>query len=336
MVAWVVIDRRHDRQSLKSRLPRALGAKGPTPGLHLSGVQIEAPPQLWSGDDDMVGFGPSDLPTFPFWNSPPYPLSPLLSCTYVEPILQHFSFHIHAHSFALGQSSTLLFSIDSALFAENHPGWGYPLAFRHSQSHCPPSPYQAAWHTLNDCPNTSAPILVSLGSTHAPPPPSHCSDLIALPAAPGGRGGMARRPSVPPSHSPRADSRPHSRSRRLLRPHRSDARGFRRSRTGRSASPRLESPSEKPQRQLGRSLPRRRRQPRRSHWSVGIPAARRLQRRHDGRPIPRRQRRPHRHLWLARAQRHPRHHRRINFLRTGSLSHAVLPVVGVRLPLPRV
>src|SRR5216684_4309714 len=311
-------------------------------------------------------FRPSDLPTFPFWNSPPYPLSPLLSCTYVEPILQPFCFQVHAwnggsvpldvrtftrfdafptyplsfrilaHSFALGQSSTLLFSIDSALFAENHPGWGYPLAFRHSQSHCPPSPYQAAWHTLNDCPNTSAPILVSLGSTHAPPPPSHCSDLIALPAAPGGRGGMARRPSVPPSHSPHADSRPHSRSRRLLRPHRSDARGFRRSRTGRSASPRLESPSEKPQRQLGRSLPRRRRQPRRSHWSVGIPAARRLQRRHDGRPIPRRQRRPHRHLWLARAQRHPRHHRRINFLRTGSLSHAVLPVVGVRLPLPRV
>src|SRR5712692_6777235 len=71
MVAWVVIDRRHDRQSLKSRLPRALGAKGPTPGLHLSGVQIQAPPQLWSGDPDMVGFGPSDLPTFPFWNSPP-------------------------------------------------------------------------------------------------------------------------------------------------------------------------------------------------------------------------------------------------------------------------
>src|SRR5260370_2227746 len=96
MIAWVVIDRRHDRQSLKSRLPRALGAKGPTPGLHLSGVQIEAPPQLWSGDPDMVGFGPSDLPTFPFWNSPRYPLSPLLSCTYVEPIFQPFCFQLHA------------------------------------------------------------------------------------------------------------------------------------------------------------------------------------------------------------------------------------------------
>src|SRR6266851_7694064 len=64
MVAWVVIDRRHDRQSLKSRLPRALGAKGPAPGLHLSDVQIQAPPQLWSGDPDMVGtFRRSDLQT---------------------------------------------------------------------------------------------------------------------------------------------------------------------------------------------------------------------------------------------------------------------------------
>src|SRR5229473_3283144 len=360
MVAWVVIDRRHDRQSLKSRLPRALGAKGPAPGLHLSDVQIQAPPQLWSGDPDMVGtFRRSDLQTCRrshFGTHPPihYPLSShaLTWNPFCNPFVFKFmhgmggvypldvrtftrfdafptyplSFHILAHSFALGQSSTLLFSIDSALFAENHPGWGYPLAFRHSQSHCPPSPYQAAWHTLNDCPNTSAPILVSLGSTHAPPPPSHCSDLIALPAAPGGRGGMARRPSVPPSHSPHADSRPHSRSRRLLRPHRSDARGFRRSRTGRSASPRLESPSEKPQRQLGRSLPRRRRQPRRSHWSVGIPAASRLQRRHDGRPISRRQRRPHRHLWLARAQRYPLRHRRIGPLRSQPLCGRTSPL----------
>src|SRR5712664_502391 len=81
MVAWVVIDRRHDRQSLKSRLPRALCAKGPTPDLHLFGVQIEAPPQLWSGDPDMVGtFGRSDLQTCRrshFGTHPPihYPLS---------------------------------------------------------------------------------------------------------------------------------------------------------------------------------------------------------------------------------------------------------------------
>ena len=39
---------------------------------------------------------------------------------------QVLSFHILAHSFALAKISTLLFSSNSALFAENHPGWGYP------------------------------------------------------------------------------------------------------------------------------------------------------------------------------------------------------------------
>ncbi len=34
------------------------------------------------------------------------------------------SFHILAHSFALTKTSTLLFSIASALFAKNHRGWG--------------------------------------------------------------------------------------------------------------------------------------------------------------------------------------------------------------------
>ena len=33
-------------------------------------------------------------------------------------------FHILAHSFALTKTSTLLFSITSALFAQNHRGWG--------------------------------------------------------------------------------------------------------------------------------------------------------------------------------------------------------------------
>jgi len=35
------------------------------------------------------------------------------------------SFHTLAHSFVPAKISTLLFSIISALFAENHPGWGY-------------------------------------------------------------------------------------------------------------------------------------------------------------------------------------------------------------------
>jgi len=38
-----------------------------------------------------------------------------------------FSFQLLAHSFALAQTSTLLFSTASALFAKNHRGWGYSL-----------------------------------------------------------------------------------------------------------------------------------------------------------------------------------------------------------------
>src|SRR6267143_3134208 len=81
MVAWVVIDRRHlprtprgPRQSPKSRLPRALGAKGPTPGLHLSGVQIEAQPQLWDADSDLVGVL---TPVLPLTNHSPLTCSNL-------------------------------------------------------------------------------------------------------------------------------------------------------------------------------------------------------------------------------------------------------------------
>jgi len=61
-------------------------------------------------------------PLFPLWNSTlcDHKHSPLLLTT---PYL--LSFQVLAHSFALAQTSTLLFSIDSALFAKNHPGLGY-------------------------------------------------------------------------------------------------------------------------------------------------------------------------------------------------------------------
>src|SRR5258708_35592421 len=66
--------------AFRSKLHRNCGAEIPT----------------WSGRSDVRTFGPSDLPTFPFWNSPPYPLSPLVSCTYMEPIFQPFCFQVHA------------------------------------------------------------------------------------------------------------------------------------------------------------------------------------------------------------------------------------------------
>jgi hypothetical protein len=65
---------------------------------HFRDLQIEARPQLWSGDPDL---GRSKV-------FPSYPLS----------------FQTLARSFARGKNSTLLFSIVSALFAKNHPGWG--------------------------------------------------------------------------------------------------------------------------------------------------------------------------------------------------------------------
>src|SRR5882762_164070 len=90
MVAQVVIDRRDlprnprgPRQSSKSHLPRALGAKGPTPGLHLSGVQIEAPPKLWEADSDLVGVL---TPVLPFNNHSP------LTCSDPVGVTAHFSF----------------------------------------------------------------------------------------------------------------------------------------------------------------------------------------------------------------------------------------------------
>ena len=42
--------------------------------------------------------------------------------------IQVLSFHTLAHSFALTKNSTLLFSIVSALFAQNTRGWGMPTS----------------------------------------------------------------------------------------------------------------------------------------------------------------------------------------------------------------
>src|SRR5712664_2377219 len=124
MVAWVVIDRQHLRQTSPSLFPCSHSHFG----CHASRIPEE--------------------------------IIPFFSCTYVEPILQPLCFHIHVCNggvpppqpatfkpsnvpacfraipflfkllrtllrfFALRQISTLLFSIDSALFAKNHPGWG--------------------------------------------------------------------------------------------------------------------------------------------------------------------------------------------------------------------
>src|SRR2546421_2367325 len=55
-------------------------------------------------------------------------------------LTQVLSFHTLAHSFALTKNSTLLFSSDSALFAQNNRGWGIPVTHQPPQFAFSPSP----------------------------------------------------------------------------------------------------------------------------------------------------------------------------------------------------
>src|SRR6266478_5724379 len=131
MLAWVVIHRRHLRQSPQSRLMRAL----PLPASPLN-LQLLA----------------FNLPTFKrFLNlSPFFSNSSALFCS-----LLHF--------FALSKNSTGLFSCDSALFAKNHPGWGWllPLAMESAQQQRPLT--------------GKASLLFQLSTVDCQPPESHNS-----------------------------------------------------------------------------------------------------------------------------------------------------------------
>jgi hypothetical protein len=64
-----------------------------------------------------------------------YPRSPPLGSPNFPFVTRNYtqvlSFHTLAHSFALNKNSTLLFSIDCALFAQNNRGWGYPPSLQH-------------------------------------------------------------------------------------------------------------------------------------------------------------------------------------------------------------
>src|SRR5712664_774462 len=125
MLAWVVTDRTHSRQTSPSFSPRSYSHFGSHPSLISEKI------------------------------------SPFFSCTYVDPILQPLCFQIHEcnggvgsissplstthyqlptilrgfillrtllHFFALAKNSTLLFSSDSALCVKKHnhhgSGWG--------------------------------------------------------------------------------------------------------------------------------------------------------------------------------------------------------------------
>jgi hypothetical protein len=147
MVAWVVMNRHHLPRSpwrpRKSRLPRALGAKGSIRALPLlarlfnipafkpSNVQTCFPlSPAFSSDYEMQISQPLSLDidtkcpgvyaplfasrSFSMFGRPPLP------CVRTYPL----SFQTLANSFASIKNSTLLFSTNSELFAEKHPGWG--------------------------------------------------------------------------------------------------------------------------------------------------------------------------------------------------------------------
>src|SRR5207244_12852888 len=63
------------------------------------------------------------------WGILPILENPAVSATGSRFFIQILSFHTLAHSFALTKNSTRLFSNDSALFTQKHPGVRYPCTW---------------------------------------------------------------------------------------------------------------------------------------------------------------------------------------------------------------
>src|SRR5216683_8131103 len=137
MVAWVVIDRQHLRQpapfaSLHSSPLFPLHRLSPLLPIPYGHSYTTAAPQPLCNQSLTHSFHrPGGIPSpksserVRFERNrgailhSPLQLRPLFSCFCAL-------FCSLLHFFALAQNSTLLFSIASALFAKNHPGWGTP------------------------------------------------------------------------------------------------------------------------------------------------------------------------------------------------------------------
>ena len=133
MVAWVVIDRRHHRQAGPFALPLStplfppphLSPLLPTPYGH---SYTTAAPQPLCNQSLTHSFYLDGGCTPPARS----PLATAIPTHYPLPTSSSFFSHSCAlfctflHFFALTKNSTPLFSIVSALFAKNHPGWGTP------------------------------------------------------------------------------------------------------------------------------------------------------------------------------------------------------------------
>src|SRR5258706_4431744 len=203
MVAWVVIYRRPLRQSPQSRLMRALPLPASPLNLQLLAFNLPlfSPFRFYSSTFNRflinVPF-PKFFPCHTSENSPvslgiatdpKTPLSKSCICHTSEPppgrFLNMLTFNLPTfkrflnlspffsnssalfcsllHFFALSKNSTGLFSCDSALFAKNHPGWGWllPLAMESAQQQRPLT--------------GKASLLFQLSTVDCQPPESHNS-----------------------------------------------------------------------------------------------------------------------------------------------------------------
>src|SRR6266700_1799177 len=120
MLAWFVISRHHPHRTV----PRPTSSLPPTAPFPLSPFPATLPKNL------PVSLVIATLPRPPggkYLTSQPalHPLPCIPSpCPPIPLSCYSLSFHTLAHSFALTKTSTLLFSMTSALFAKNHPGGG--------------------------------------------------------------------------------------------------------------------------------------------------------------------------------------------------------------------
>src|SRR6266478_804583 len=133
MVVWVVIDRRHYRQADPFALPLSTPL---FPLLHLSPLLPYSYGHSYTTATHQPLCNQSFTHSFYLDGgcTPPAgsPLATAIPTHYPLPTSSSFFSHSCAlfctflHFFALTKNSTPLFSIVSALFAENHPGWGTP------------------------------------------------------------------------------------------------------------------------------------------------------------------------------------------------------------------
>ncbi len=139
MLAWFVISRHHLHRTVPR--PRPTSSLPPTAPFPLSPFPATLPKNL--PVSLIIATLPKSLSVTPVFATPPRPpggryltsqpaLHPLpcipSPCPPIPLSCYSLSFHTLAHSFALTKTSTLLFSMTSALFAKNQPGGRDPFS----------------------------------------------------------------------------------------------------------------------------------------------------------------------------------------------------------------